>query len=81
LSKQLTWGGFPIEGFGFADVGMVWRGDERPSWFGGSRSPVRSAGGGVRARLAHFVVEVAAAHRFDPSRGGWTIAFNARPPF
>jgi outer membrane protein assembly factor BamA len=81
LSKHLTWGGFPIEGFGFADAGIVWRGDERPSWFGGNRPAARSAGGGIRVRLAFFVLEAAAAHRFDPERGGWVFAFNARPPF
>jgi outer membrane protein assembly factor BamA len=81
LARHLTWGGFPIEGFGFADAGMVWRGDELPSWLGGSRPAVRSAGGGVRVRLGYFVLEAAAAHRFDPTRGGWVIAFNARPPF
>jgi len=81
LAKHLTWGGFPIEGFGFADAGLVWWGDQAPSWFGGGRPAARSAGGGIRVRLAHFVLEAAAAHRFDRTRGGWVFAFNARPPF
>ena len=81
FARRLTWGGFPVEGFGFADAGMVWRGDELPSWLGGSRPAARSAGTGVRVRLAYFVLEAAAARRFDRARGGWVFAFNARPPF
>jgi outer membrane protein assembly factor BamA len=81
FAKRLTWGPVPLEGFAFGDGGAVWSADQLPSWLGGHRRPFASAGAGARIRLGGFVLEAAAAHKFDPVRGGWTLAINARPPF
>ncbi len=63
---EIEYGRIPIDVVGFFDAGMAWTRDDRPSFFGGSRHVMRSAGAAVRVNVfGLLVVEVAASHPFD----------------
>jgi hypothetical protein len=73
---EIEYGRFPLDVVFFADAGVMWTSDERPWFAGGSRRPVRSAGGAVRLNLFGLMaVEVAASRPFDRPNNGlrWQV--------
>ena len=76
------YGPIPIEGFLFSDAGVAWTSTIRPSFAGGVRDVVRSAGAGVRVNaFGYAIVELAMARPFDRTRKGWVFSFNLRPGY
>lgn len=76
------YGPIPIEGFFFSDAGVAWTSASRPSFSGGDRDVVRSAGAGVRVNaFGYAIVELAMARPFDRTRKGWVFSFNLRPGY
>ena len=66
----------------FADAGVAWTKDNRPSFAGGDREWVRSAGVAVRANLLGYAIaELAYVRPFDRSRRGWVWQFGLMPGF
>jgi hypothetical protein len=62
----------PIEIAGFFDAGLAWTRTSKPSFAGGTREIVRSAGAAVRANLLGFIVlELSAARPLDRPQHGW----------
>jgi Tol biopolymer transport system component len=76
FSHESPFGGLPIEGLAFTDVGRFWM----PDRLRGAPSVLRSVGTGVRINAAGMIFELDAVHRFDATRG-WTFSFNLRPGF
>jgi hypothetical protein len=76
VSHASPFGGLPIEGLAFTDVGRFWI----PDRLRGATSVLRSVGTGVRINAAGMIFELDAVHRFDAARG-WTFSFNLRPGF
>jgi len=75
------YGPLPVEVAVFADAGVAWNSDERPSVLGGFRDGVSSTGINFRVNLPEF------AGQFDfvrpPQRPGkgWISRFNLTPGF
>jgi Tol biopolymer transport system component len=76
FSHGSQFGGLPIEGLAFTDVGRFWM----PARLGSTTSLLRSVGTGIRINAAGMVFELDAVRRFDVARG-WTFSFNLRPGF
>jgi Tol biopolymer transport system component len=79
-SRDLRYGPVPLEGFVFADSGLVWA---RSADFAarGGRRLVSSIGAGVRVNAFGFPLEFSAVRATDfPSRG-WSFDFSFRPGF
>jgi hypothetical protein len=55
-ASRRMYGPLPVEATLFADGGVAWNSDERPSVFGGARDGVSSAGITFRVNLAGFAV-------------------------
>ena len=82
FSRQSYYGAFPIEMAFFADAGVAWTKDNRPSFAGGDRDWVRSAGVAVRANvLGYAIAEIAYVRPLDRSRRGWVWQFGLMPGF
>jgi hypothetical protein len=70
LTHEMDYGRIPIEVAGFADAGVAWSLDSRPSFLGGTRSLVKSVGVAARVNLfGIFIFEVSASHPFDRALG------------
>jgi hypothetical protein len=90
-SRELRYGPLPIEGFVFADAGVVFRatGALDPIWTRfappasaeRTRALARSVGAGFRANALGLVVEIGAARVLDRARPDWALVFNLRPGF
>ena len=81
-SGEIEYGRVPIEVAAFFDAGVTWSSDTRPSFLGGSRHPVRSAGAAVRVNLLGLlVVEVAASRPFDRLSKSWRWQVGVRQGF
>ena len=79
---EYNYGPVPVEAFAFADGGVAWTATSEPSFAGGDRTAVRSAGVGARVNLfGYAIVEVAAARPFDRRGRGWVFSFNLLPGF
>jgi len=65
------YGAFPVDFLVFGDGGLAWDSQDKPSFAGGDRKPVFSAGAGLRVNLFGFAVgELDLAHPFDrPGKG------------
>jgi len=82
FSRQSYYGAFPIEMAFFADAGVAWTKDNRPSFAGGDRDWVRSAGAAVRANVfGYAIAEIAYVRPLDRSRRGWVWQFGLMPGF
>jgi hypothetical protein len=80
-SREIRYGSVPIDGFVFADGGLVW---SRPSLLDGDvagRSVISSVGGGVRMNALGFPVEFAAVRALRAPAHGWSFNFSLRPGF
>lgn len=74
------YGPLPVEVALFADSGTAWNQGETPSFSGGSRSAVSSAGVAFRVNLMGFAVgEFDVAHAFQRPGHGWVFGFNLMP--
>jgi outer membrane protein assembly factor BamA len=81
ISREVRYGPIPAEAFAFVDAGMAWTAEDIPTFAGGTRRLMRSAGAGVRVNAFGMIVEVGAARPFDRARNGWSLVFNLRPSF
>ena len=82
FSRRSFYGPFPIEMAFFGDAGVAWTSDTKPSFAGGDRDWVRSAGVALRANLLGFAVaEFDYVRPFDRSRKGWIWQFGLTPGF
>jgi hypothetical protein len=74
------YGPLPIEVALFADAGTAWNQGQRPSFFGGSRDGVRSAGVALRMNLFGYAVgEFDFVRPFERPGRGWHFSFNLLP--
>src|SRR5262249_37683703 len=74
------YGPVPIELALFADGGVAWQKGGEPTFFGGDRKPVSSAGAAARINLFGFVIaEVDLVRPFDRPTKGWVWQFNFTP--
>ncbi|HWQ00231.1 MAG TPA: BamA/TamA family outer membrane protein [Vicinamibacterales bacterium] len=81
LSRAM-YGPLPVEIAFFADGGVAWRRGERPSFLGGDRRPVASAGVAIRANVLGFtVLQLSFARPFQRPGKGWQFQFSLAPAF
>ncbi|HEU4524085.1 MAG TPA: BamA/TamA family outer membrane protein [Gemmatimonadales bacterium] len=79
---QGYYGFLPLDFTIFGDGGMAWDTVNEPSFSGGDREPVFSAGAGFRFNLFGFAVaEVNLVRPFDRPRRNWIWEFNFQPGF
>jgi Tol biopolymer transport system component len=82
FSRKSYYGPFPIEMALFADAGMAWTSDIKPSFAGGERDWVRSAGVALRVNVLGFAIaEIDYVRPLDRSRKGWLWQFGLTPGF
>jgi len=90
------YGAWPIEFYGFYDIGLAWwdkynsnnyylstTDDPRP-WFvsGGSRKPISSVGAGLRTNVFGFlIIGVHYVYPFDRPQRGWHFQLSISPGF
>jgi Tol biopolymer transport system component len=76
------YGPVPVEVAFFADGGVAWTRDDRPSFAGGNRRPVSSAGVTLRANVFGFAVaQIDLAYPFQRPGRGWVWGFSLTPGF
>ena len=76
------YGALPLDFTIFGDGGLAWTSDIDPSFAGGDREPVFSAGAGFRFNLFGFAVaEVNLVRPFDRPDKGWVWEFNFQPGY
>jgi len=76
------YGAFPVDFTVFGDGGLAWDSNNEPSFAGGDRKPVFSAGAGLRINLLGFAIaEVNMVHPFDRPGKGVVWEFNLQPGF
>jgi dipeptidyl aminopeptidase/acylaminoacyl peptidase len=76
------YGPVPTEVAFFADGGTAWNRGEKPSFVGGDRQPVTSAGVSLRLNAFNFaVVQIDYAHPFERAGKGWVWGFSLSPGF
>ncbi len=80
--REGVYGPVPIEVAFFGDAGVAWNRGDKPSFLGGTRQPVSSAGVAFRVNALGFaIVELDAVHPFNRPGRGWTFQFNLSPGF
>ncbi len=80
--RQGVYGPVPVEIAFFGDAGVAWTKSDRPTFWGGTRKPVSSAGVAFRVNALGFAVfEFDAVHPFDRPGRGWVFQFNLTPGF
>jgi Tol biopolymer transport system component len=81
-ASQRMYGPVPVEVAFFADGGVAWNRNEKPSFLGGSRQGVGSAGMTLRVNLFGFAVgSFDFARPFQRAGKGWVFQFNLSPGF
>lgn len=76
------YGPLPIEVAFFADGGVAWSRTQTPTFFGGDRRPVSSAGVSLRMNLLGFAIgQLDYARPFQRPGRGWVWAFSLTPGF
>ena len=76
------YGALPLDFTIFGDGGVAWESNIDPSFAGGDRKPVYSAGAGFRFNLFGFAVaEVNLVHPFDRPEKNWVWELNLQPGF
>jgi len=76
------YGPLPTEVALFLDGGAAWNRDERPTFLGGDRQAVSSAGVSLRVNLLGFAVaQIDLAHPFQRPTRNWIWAFSLTPGF
>ncbi|MGE5246289.1 MAG: peptidase S9 [Betaproteobacteria bacterium] len=80
--SQRMYGPVPVEVALFADGGVAWDSGERPSFLGGHRQAVSSAGVTFRANFFGYLVgEFDFSRPFQRPGRGWVFQFNISPGF
>jgi Tol biopolymer transport system component len=80
--RSSMYGPLPVEVAFFTDAGVAWTSDNRPTFFGGDRRPVSSAGVSFRANLFGFAVgQFDLAYPFQRPGRGWVWGFSLTPGF
>ncbi|HEY3044026.1 MAG TPA: hypothetical protein VGJ39_08370 [Vicinamibacterales bacterium] len=81
-ASQRMYGPLPVEVAFFTDGGVAWNRGQWPSFFGGERHGVGSAGVTLRVNLAGYAVGEFDFARPVPTQGhGWVFQFNLSPGF
>jgi len=81
VSRRM-YGPVPTELAVFADAGAAWNHGERPSFFGGARTPASSAGVTVRTNVRGLAIAAfTVARPFQREDRGWVFQFNLAPGF
>jgi outer membrane protein assembly factor BamA len=76
------YGALPLDFTIFADGGVAWDRSDEPTFTGGDRKPVYSAGAGFRFNLFGFAVaEVNLVRPFDRPEKNWLWELNLQPGF
>ncbi len=76
------YGILPLDFTIFGDAGVAWESDIDPSFAGGDREPVFSAGAGFRFNLFGFAIaELNLVHPFDRPEKDWVWEFNLQPGY
>jgi hypothetical protein len=76
------YGGIPVEVGVFADAGVAWTSDTKPSFAGGDREWARSVGATIRFNAFGFAVgEIDYVRPLDRPGRGWMWQFNLIPGF
>jgi outer membrane protein assembly factor BamA len=76
------YGAFPIEAAIFADGGVAWLRGNEPTFLGGGRSGVASAGAALRLNLLGYAIgEVDFVRPFQRPGKGWYWEFSLAPGF
>jgi Tol biopolymer transport system component len=82
FTGNLSYGAVPIELFTFFDSGVAWTKDLTPSFAGGSRDWISSAGFGTRINaLGYLIFELNVTKPLNRPQKGWMFGFNLRPGF
>ena len=82
FSRRSFYGPFPLELAFFGDAGLAWSNGQKPTFAGGNRDWVRSAGVALRANVLGFAIaEIDYVRPFDRSRRGWVWQFGLTPGF
>jgi Tol biopolymer transport system component len=80
--RQGVYGPVPVEVAFFGDGGVAWTQADKPSFLGGTRKPVSSAGVAFRVNAFGFaIVELDAVRPFNRPGQGWMFQFNLSPGF
>ena len=80
--SNAMYGPVPVEVALFTDAGVAWTKSDRPSFLGGDRRPVASAGVSFRANLFGFAVgQLDFARPFQRPGRGWVWSFSLTPGF
>jgi hypothetical protein len=81
-ASQHMYGPLPVEVALFTDGGVAWNRGQRPSFFGGDRHGIGSAGVTLRVNLGGYAVgEFDFAHPVPTQGHGWVFQFNFSPGF
>jgi outer membrane protein assembly factor BamA len=82
FTGELEYGRIPVEVAAFFDAGVAWTASSRPSFAGGTRDIVRSAGGAARVNVfGLLIVEVAASRPFDRIDRSWQWQIGIKQSF
>ena len=80
--SQSMYGPVPLEVAFFADGGVAWNRGESPTFFGGDRQAVGSAGVALRVNLFGYAVgQFDVARPFQRPGKGWVFQFSLSPGF
>jgi Tol biopolymer transport system component len=79
--RDLRYGPIPLEGFLFADAGLVWSRTAEFSAARASRRLVRSFGMGARASMFGLPIEFAVVRAVDPPSHDWSFDLSFRAGF
>jgi outer membrane protein assembly factor BamA len=80
--REGMYGPVPVEVAFFADAGTAWTSIQRPSFAGGERRPVSSAGVTFRANVFGFAIaQIDLAYPFQRPGRGWVWGFSLAPGF
>ena len=84
FNRRNLYGPIPIELIAFSDWGVAWTAEDKAKFLGGdgTRSVVKSYGGGARINVLGFaVVEIDMVKAVDRPQKGWSWIFNFTPGF
>ncbi len=78
--RRSVYGPVPVEVAFFGDAGVAWNSGQKPSFFGGDRRPVSSAGVTFRVNAMGFaVLQFDAVRPFSRPGQGWMFEFSISP--
>ncbi len=82
FNPQRMYGALPVEIALFADAGVAWTSNDKPTFLGGDRDWVRSVGAGLRFNAFGYAIgELDYVRPLDRADRGWVWQFNLTPGF